>query len=110
MLCNVIEKTSKIVRFKWVGNPSASCCGPKCIWGSVLSAIYKNTPPKPNPILTTSQAISPFSSAFVIAGSNKDQKLAAIMTPEANPNIKFSTSFLISLKKKTNPAPRAVIK
>lgn len=42
ILCNVIEKISKIVCFKWVGNFFVLCCGLKCIWGSVLFVIYKN--------------------------------------------------------------------
>ena len=44
-----------------------------------------------------------------MAGSNNDQKLAAIMTPEAKPSIKFKTFWLIVLKKKTKPAPNAVM-
>ena len=99
ILCNVMEKTNRIVRFKWLGKPSVSWLGPKCICGNVLSAAYKNSPPNPKPILTTSHGISPFSSARAIAGSSNDQKLAAIITPEANPNIVFRTFLLISLKK-----------
>jgi hypothetical protein len=43
-----------------------------------------------------------------MAGAKSDQKLAAIITPAANPNIAFNTLMLISLKKKTRDAPRAV--
>jgi hypothetical protein len=44
-----------------------------------------------------------------MAGASSDQKLAAIMTPEANPSMTFRTLWLISLKKNTNAAPRAVM-
>jgi len=44
-----------------------------------------------------------------IAGANKDQKLAAIITPAANPSIPSRIFLLTSLKKNTRPAPAAVI-
>jgi hypothetical protein len=45
---------------------------------------------------------------MAIAGARSDQKLAAIITPEAKPSIKFNILLLIVLKKKTIDAPRAV--
>jgi len=41
-------------------------------------------------------------------GESSDQKLAAIMTPAANPSIESSTFLLIPLKKNTSAAPKAV--
>ncbi|HRC67199.1 MAG TPA: hypothetical protein PK976_04600, partial [Bacteroidales bacterium] len=42
-------------------------------------------------------------------GFNNDQKLAAIITPAANPNMELSTFLLMLLKKNTMDAPNAVI-
>jgi len=47
-------------------------------------------------------------SLISIAGSNNDQKLAAIITPAAKPNIEFKIFSFIDLKKKTIAAPSAV--
>ena len=47
--------------------------------------------------------------AISIAGDNNDQNDAAIITPAAKPSIASITLLFIFLKKKTNPAPKAVI-
>ena len=52
--------------------------------------------------------MEPFASAISIAGFSSDQKLAAIITPAANPSIELSTLLLIDLKKNTMAAPKAV--
>ncbi len=43
-----------------------------------------------------------------MAGFNNDQKLAAIITPDAKPSIELSTTLLMDLKKNTSAAPSAV--
>jgi hypothetical protein len=43
-----------------------------------------------------------------MAGSKRDQKLAAIITPAAKPSMPSSSRRFISLNKKTAAAPRAV--
>ncbi|MPN21373.1 hypothetical protein SDC9_168752 [bioreactor metagenome] len=43
-----------------------------------------------------------------MAGAKRDQKLAAIITPAANPIIASKTFLFIFLKKNTNAAPSAV--
>ena len=52
--------------------------------------------------------ISPISSDKSMAGASSDQKLAAVMTPAANPNMPSRYFFSTVLKKKTIAAPRAV--
>lgn len=56
----------------------------------------------------TSQAGVAPPCAISSAGSKSDQKLAAIITPEAKPSMALSTRLLIVLKKNTSPAPSAV--
>ena len=75
---------------------------------SNLSIKNRKKPPDKNPILTVIQEICPNSSDKIIAGLSKDQKLAATITPAANPNIAFNIFLFIVLKKKTNDAPKAV--
>ena len=58
---------------------------------------------------TTLQATMFIWLAKSIAGEMSDQKDAAIMTPPAKPSIKFNIRLLIVLKKKTSPAPKAVM-
>jgi hypothetical protein len=50
----------------------------------------------------------PFCADISIAGCNKDQKLAAIITPAANPNIELRIFWFIDLKKNTVEDPNAV--
>ena len=50
----------------------------------------------------------PISSASAIDGASSDQKLAAIMTPAANPSDRSSSRRLTVLVKKTTDAPIAV--
>ena len=76
--------------------------------GINLSASHKNIAPPKNPIAATNHAGNDEFSAISIAGANKDQKLAAIITPAANPSIVLRTRWLISLKKNTIAAPSAV--
>jgi hypothetical protein len=47
-------------------------------------------------------------SAISIAGANKLQKLAAIITPAAKPSMLSKTFLFIFLKKNTTEAPKAV--
>lgn len=58
---------------------------------TALSDPHRNSAPSRNPDTATSQAgVFPAASARWMAGCNNDQKLAAIITPEENPNIRFS--------------------
>ena len=59
--------------------------------------------------MATNQAGSPgICSARAIAGSSKDQKLAAIITPAEKPSIRFRVLTLGDVKKTTVAAPSAV--
>lgn len=70
--------------------------------------------PRKNPIAggkNEGKLVSPNSCCFstaLIAGDNKDQKLAAIITPPVNPSAASRNFLFVDLKKKTNEAPRAV--
>jgi hypothetical protein len=84
---------------------------PTLFWAydTILSDIQIKAAPLINPAGATNQAgADKNSSARSIAGCNKDQKLAAIITPAANPNIVFKILLLVFLKKTTVAAPKAV--
>lgn len=61
-----------------------------------------------NPASGGIQGITPCSSAILMEGARRDQKLAAIITPAANPSMPSSALRFILLKKNTSDAPRAV--
>ena len=76
---------------------------------TALSDPHRNSAPSRNPDTATSHAgVFPAASARWMAGCNSDQKLAAIITPEEKPNIRFSALALGDLKKTTVAAPSAV--
>ncbi len=90
--------------------PSAlSVANPKCKCGKSLSINNKNAPPERKPTIAGTQGIEPFAVAISIEGLSSDQKLAAIITPAAKPNIEFKIRLSIVLKKNTMDAPKAVI-
>lgn len=60
---------------------------------------HKNTAPI-NPIAAVSHGVCPNFSAIWIPGASSDQKLAAIMTPAANPSMESSSFRLIVVVKK----------
>ena len=68
-----------------------------------------NSAPNRNPTVATKYAGRPeAASARSMAGWSSDQKLAAIMTPDAKPSIPFSAVGLGDLKNTTVAAPKAV--
>ena len=76
---------------------------------TILSEIHINTAPhKKPPVATRKAGVPSMLSALSMAGCSNDQKLAATMTPAANPSIRFSVFPLGVLKKTTVAAPRAV--
>ena len=81
----------------------------------ILSNKNKNSAPRKNPIVGTSHdgnLVNPISfciSTYWMEGANKDQKLAAIITPPVNPSEISNTFLFEELKKKTKPDPIAVI-
>ncbi len=79
-----------------------------CKCGNILSINNKNAPPLKKPTKAGTHGVVLLSSAISIAGFSSDQKLAAIITPAANPNIEFKIRLSIVLKKKTIDAPNAV--
>ena len=66
-------------------------------------------PPAINPMAAASHGIISRDSAISIPGLSNDQKLAAIMTPAANPSIQSRAFLLKFLETKTRAAPQAVI-
>ena len=54
------------------------------------------------------EAAEPFSIASAIDGASSDQKLAAIITPAANPSERSSSRRLTEVVKNTTDAPSAV--
>ncbi len=73
-----------------------------------MSITRRVIPPERNPIAAGSQGIMPCIAAYSIEGANRDQKLAAIMTPAPKPSM-ASRNFLFKVfVKKTRPAPTAV--
>ena len=103
ILCRVMESTSRITRFF----PPVSTCPSARL--TSLSEPQRNRAPIRNPTVATSQAGSPGSlSAWAMAGSSNDQKLAAIMTPAEKPSIRFSVFSLGEEKNTTVAAPKAV--
>ena len=69
----------------------------------------RNNPPVKKPIVTIRQLFISNLDAISNAGFSKDQNVAAIMTPAANPNIASIMVLFGFLKKKTRAAPNAVI-
>ena len=68
-----------------------------------------HTPPRRNPTRAGNQTGRSFPSDISRAGESRDQKLAAIITPAANPSIASRTFLSSSLKKITRAAPAAVM-
>jgi hypothetical protein len=109
ILWSVMASISNTLRCHDVLIPSALLIGrPKCKWGNILSINNKKAPPNKNPIAAGNHAISPFASDISMAGFNRDQKLAAIITPAAKPSIEFNNRLSMVLKKNTIAAPNAV--
>ena len=67
-----------------------------------------NKAPSEKPMAAGIAFSNPSPPLISMAGLNKDQKLAAIITPPVNPNIPSNTERFMLLKKKTNEAPAAV--
>jgi len=74
-----------------------------------LSKIPIKKAPAKNPIVTGNHDGTEREGDISTAGSNSDQKLADIIIPAENPNIKSLVLFEKFLKRKTDPAPKAVI-
>ena len=71
--------------------------------------MYNNNPPDKKPILTTIITFIFIILAISIDGDNKDQKEAAIITPDANPKReRWIFGFKSFFMKKTHAAPNAV--
>ena len=66
------------------------------------------TPPSRNPITAGNQSASACPVDISMAGASSDQKLAAIITPPANPSIVSSSRRLKVRVRNTVAAPRAV--
>lgn len=64
--------------------------------------------PRRKPMAAGITLVKPSPSLIEIAGANKLQKLAAIITPPVNPSIPSKNPRFIFLKKKTTEAPKAV--
>ena len=79
-------------------------------WGSIRIPItVVRNGAGPGVLLTAgSHGVIPISRASAIDGASSDQKLAAIITPAANPSDKSSSRRWTDLVKKTTDAPRAV--
>jgi hypothetical protein len=98
-----------MLRCQLVWMPSFSDMGrPRCRWGRILSIIHRKPPPARKPTTAGSQGGVRLPSIMAMAGASKDQKLAAIITPAANPSIITSALRLTCLWKSTPAAPRAV--
>ena len=115
ILWMAIAKTNNEVFLRSVFGPSASFIFPKiCKWGIDLSKINMKRAPKKNPMAGGKNdgkldwPNSFWTSTAWIAGAIKDQKLAAIITPPVKPRAASKIFLLEDLKKKTNPAPKAV--
>jgi hypothetical protein len=113
ILCRVIARISKVLLGKLVFDPSESPTGSsRCKCGSILSIIIMNNPPKENPNATCAHdgtaVIVSCISAKSRAGTRSDQKLAAIITPAANPSIASRTFWFTLVVRKTDAAPSAV--
>ena len=107
MLWSVTAETSSVVRFQLVWIPSG-CSPSACRCGrNVSSAMRKATPSKKPPAAGT-QPTCPSSSACSMAGLSRDQTLAAIITPAANPR-KMRCVTARSLRKKNTIAEPAVV-
>ena len=107
MLCNVIAKTKRVVRCHGDLTPSVSL-KLMCKCGSNLSKPKINKAPKANPTAAGITLTNPSPLLISMAGDNKLQKLAAIITPPVKPSIPSRTTRFIFLKKKTKDAPSAV--
>ena len=107
MLCSVTASTSSVVRLKLVCTPSASL-EPGCRWGIKASSTIRNNAPSAKPPAAGSHPGTPCSPAISMEGISRLHTLAAIITPEENPNIRFSALALGDLKKTTVAAPSAV--
>ncbi len=74
----------------------------------ILSSPKRNNAPNKNPTAAGITFTKPSPSLIAMAGDNKLQKLAAIITPPVKPNIPSNTARFKVLKKKTKAAPKAV--
>ena len=102
-----MDSTSRTIRFsRWLGfpvpvRPAAAV--------TARSDAHRKTAPDRKPRVTTSQGgRPPIFSAQTMAGCSNDQKLAAIITPEAKPSMRFIILALGDRKKATVAAPSAV--
>ena len=75
---------------------------------TILSDIQRKSAPQTKPRVGIIYTGRDEAAERSIAGCSRDQKLAAIITPAANPSIVFKTFRLTFLKKKTVEAPSAV--
>ncbi|MDP7312265.1 MAG: hypothetical protein QF831_02370 [Candidatus Thalassarchaeaceae archaeon] len=73
-----------------------------------MSILLMQKPPNINPTRAGNQIGRVLPSDNSRAGARRDQKLAAIITPAANPSIPSKTFRFGSLKNKTKAAPAAV--
>ncbi|TXT41710.1 MAG: hypothetical protein FD137_2673 [Spirochaetes bacterium] len=73
-----------------------------------MSTRRRKNPPARKPTRGGNHFTKPMDSESSMAGARRDQKLAAIMTPAANPSMASKTRRLMVLKKNTRAAPRAV--
>ena len=75
-----------------------------------MSAMRKNKAPATNPMAAGTHEKLPIGALSAKAGAKSDQKLAASITPAANPSIKWAPNLdTLLLVKKTVAAPKAVI-
>src|SRR5690606_35597607 len=80
----------------------------KCRCGMSLSKPKIESAPPKKPIAEGSTRSNPSPGVISIAGANRDQKLAAIITPPVNPNMPLRSFLLEALNRKTLAAPNAV--
>ena len=102
ILCIVTASISIVVLFSFVSLLNLK-------YGTIMSINSRNNIPDAKPIDGKIHAIFSFASSISIAGINSDHTLAAIITPDANPNKNLSNSFfMFFFIKKTSAEPRVV--
>jgi len=77
-------------------------------WGRIRSMSPINSPPERNTTKAGHHGATPSDSAIANEGAKRDQKLAVIITPAANPSVTSITLRSISRKKRTTDDPSAV--
>lgn len=73
-----------------------------------MSVSRMKMPPPMKPMVAVNQGVWSSCPAISIPGASNDQKLAAIITPAANPSMPSSSFGLISRCRNTTAAPTAV--